>query len=167
VNNSPGILRFIRKPAFIFFMRTTFMLFLLANLAWTTLSPAQIFATIEECDKTYGPPTAPTAKTNDVRFYKNDGLAIKILFVENKAAVITYTSITSFKITDEKQLKLLSISASGGTWEEVEGEGAKTWRRSDGQAFAIFDNTNGELNIFSTEYIEKSKAEVLDAINKR
>ncbi len=142
-----------------------FFLLLLTNIACLSPAPAQMFSTLQECDAVYGKPVSPTDQTSDVRFYKHDGLTIKILFVENKAAVITFTSLTSLKIASEMQAKLLNASAAGNQWEEVSGEGAKTWQRSDGQAFAIYDNTTGELNIFSTDYIEKSKAEVQTAIN--
>ncbi|MEO7933633.1 MAG: hypothetical protein ABIT76_10795 [Chthoniobacterales bacterium] len=142
-------------------------LLLLANIAWLSVAPAQMFSSVQDCDAIYGKPVSPTDQTSDVRFYKHDGLTIKILFVENKAAVITFNSLTSLKIPTEVQTKLLNASAAGNHWEEVSGEGAKTWQRSDGQAFAIYDNTTGELNIFSTDYIEKSKAEVQTAINKQ
>ena len=148
-------------------MRAISLLFVLLSLTWAPLVRAQMFATVQECDARYGKPTAPTDQTSDVRFYKNEGMSIKILFVDNKAAVITYTSLTSLKLSKELEKKLLELSAAGNTWEEIEGEGAQTWRRSDGLAFAICDATNGELNLFSTDYIEKSKAEVQTAINQQ
>lgn len=148
-------------------MRAISLLLVLLSLTWAMTAQAQMFATVQECDARYGKPTAPTDKTSDVRFYKNEGVSVKILFVENKAAVITYMSLTSLKLTKESQIKLLDTSAAGNKWEEVAGEGAQTWQRSDGQAFAIYDPTNGELNIFSTDYIEKSKAEVQTAINQQ
>lgn len=135
-------------------------------MAWAPAGGGQIFATIEECDAALGKPVAPTGQVPDVRFYKHDDLTIKVLFVEAKAAVITYTSLTSLKIPEDKQKKLLNASAAGKTWEEVEGEGAKTWQRSDGQAFAIYDPASGELNIFSTDYIENAREEVQTAINQ-
>jgi hypothetical protein len=148
-------------------MRTTFLLFFLIQMTWNCLASAQMFSTIQECDALYGQPIAPTDKTSDVRFYKHEGFTVKILFVENKAAVLTFTSLKSFKLDEEMQKKILNASAAGNKWEEVEGEGAKTWRRQDGLAFAIYDIVNGELNLFSTDYIEKSKAEVQEAINKQ
>lgn len=167
MNNSVNNLRLQRKYGIQILMRSPTLLFLLANLAWSSFASAQMFASVQDCDTLYGTPVAPTEKTSDVRFYKHEGISIKILFVENKAAVLTYSSLTSLKLNEEAQAKLLSVSASGKKWEEVEGEGAKTWRRSDGLAFAIFDNSSGELNIFSTDYIEKSKSEVEAAINKQ
>lgn len=148
-------------------MRITFLLLLLAQLMGANHLSARMFSTVKECDMIYGKPTAPTDKTSDVRFYKHDGLTIKILFAENKAAVITYNSLTSLKIGPEAQQKLLNENSGGNQWEEVVGEGARTWQRSDGQAFAIYDNATGELNMFSTDYIEKSKAEVQSAINEQ
>jgi len=143
------------------------ILFFSVVLGWNAPASAQMFADIRECDAIYGSPVSPTGKTSDVRFYKQNGLSIKILFVEEKAAVITFTSLTSLKLPDELQLKLLNGSAGSNNWEEVEGEGAKTWSRSDGQAFAIYDNLSGELNVFSTDYIEKAKSEVHSAINQQ
>jgi hypothetical protein len=126
-----------------------------------------MFLTVEECDALYGVPSANSDPASDVRFYKRDGLSLKILFVEKKAAVVTYSSTTSLTMEKPAQQRILDENAGGNGWEEIEGEGAKTWRRGDGLAFAIYDTSNGELNIFSTDYIEKSKEEVETAINKQ
>ena len=148
-------------------MRLKITLSLLFLLAFVPAGLAQMFSTVQECDQLYGKPTPSTEGASDVRFYKHEGMSVKILFVDNKSAVLTFTSLTSLKLPKEVQAKLLDASAAGNKWNEVEGEGALTWRRSDGHAFAIYDNSNGELNIFSTEYIEKAKAEVQTAINQQ
>ncbi len=148
-------------------MRISYPFCLLLVSCLASVAQAQMFATVEECDQLFGEPISPTERADDVRFYRHDGVTIKILFVEKKAAVVTYNSLTSLKIDDEKQQKLLASNAGGQTWSEVEGEGAKTWQRSDGQAFAIYDNANGELNVFSTVYIEKARAEVQNAIGSQ
>ena len=148
-------------------MRLFLLGFLIVSLSGACPAAAQIFSTVEECDVLFGKPIPPAGKTGDVRFYKHDEATIKVLFVENKAAVLTYTSLTSLKLIDTKLQEILSANASGKTWAEVEGEGAKTWQRSDSLAFAIYDPVSGEMNLFSTDYIEKSNAEVQSAINKR
>ena len=149
------------------FMRKTLWLLLLATSALALPSSAQMFATIKECNALFGEPLPKTGETSDVRFYNHDGATIKILFVEEKAAVMTYTPLVNTKLGSEAQTKLLNANAGGQQWEEIEGEGSKTWQRSDGLAFAIYDPTNEELNIFSTDYIEKSKDEVQGAINQQ
>ena len=148
-------------------MRSLFLLLFLLAVAPVCPVSAQIFSTIEECDALYGTASTNADPTNDVRFYKQDGLTIKVLFVEKKAAVVTFTPSTSLKMDKATQQKVLDANAGGNGWEEIEGEGAKTWQRGDGLAFAIYDHSNGELNIFSTDYIEKSKDEVATAINQQ
>lgn len=140
-------------------MRPLFLPFACVLLATILPGWTQLLSDIATCDATYGPAIEPTAQTSDVRFYQKDGLKLKILFVEKKAHVVTWSSLEVGKLAAPRQIELLALSAATATWEPVEGAGPATWQRSDGLAFAFYQADSGELTIMTTEYLEKSAAE--------
>lgn len=121
---------------------------------------AQIAETIQQCDEKYGPAIPPTDATSDVRFYKKDGITIKVLFIEGKAEVITFSAVAGSTLEDQQQLALLEKNAGGSKWEEVVGAGPRTWAREDGEVFGFYDTSKGELTVMTATYLNKASQEV-------
>ena len=91
---------------------------------WPTPAVSRMNESVEHCDWRYGKPIATNVSTYSLhgvptRIYHYEGFRISVSFINNRAAMLTYSKWPLAKIHDDEQLAILKGESDGEKWTRV------------------------------------------------
>ena len=114
-----------------------------AFFGFTAAAVARVGEDAKQIEARYGKPQklfAENGKFRDVSYWFERFILV-VNFIDGISRREGFAFPDQTRLTDDAVKQILAMSAGEGvTWEEVEPkDGARFWRRSDGQAVAVFE----------------------------